>query len=187
MVAGTGLFIDRVVIGPPLPSGATGETPRLKPIPVSAAACAYVQALDDTAQRVVTEYEYVGQGYVLPPPGTLFFLVPPPVRASWPLARTRLHDDLNALDSTIERAAPSFPRLIQHRFATVRRDIALGQHELAVSRSVAELLDSTTKLWSKAANAFIDASDLVGTQCGTPLGAAAPLFGPCDVVECAEQ
>jgi hypothetical protein len=178
ILAGAGLFIDRVVVGPPLPPGAAATTTRLRPIPVSAAACAHVPALHDAAARVRTEYEYIGKGYVLPPPGTAYFLFPTPVRASWPLSRTRLHDDLHALDSAIARAAPTFPSAIQDKFATVRRDIATGQRELATSRGVAELLDNTTRLWSKAVQAFGSASDLVGAQCGTPLGASAPLFGP---------
>jgi hypothetical protein len=154
-------------------------------MPVPAAACASVPSLHDAAERVLAEREYVESGYVLGPVHwSPLGLYATPVRASWPVSRSRLHDDLDALDSAIARAAPAFPTAIRRQFVIVRRGIATGRRELALSGGVAELLDKTVRSWNKLMQAFASASDLVGAQCGAPLGAGAPLFSPCDLMGC---
>ena len=182
-LAGVAVFVDRVVIGPPLPPAAA-KTPRLKQIPVSSAACADVSDLRDAAGMVRVEMDYATAGFAAPAQVSLILPPPRPVRVSWQSSRSRLDRRFRTLDSAIERATPNFPAAIRQQFTVVRRDIAVGRRELATSESAVHLLSKNGAVWSDAVRAFSSASDLVGSQCGTPLGAGEPLFGPCSVADC---
>jgi hypothetical protein len=107
------------------------------------------------------------------------------VRVSWQTSRARLDRKFVAPDQAIERAAPDFPDAIRQQFTAVRQDIGVGRHELATSTSSVELVSEHGAVWSDAVRAFGAASDLAGSQCRTSLAAGEPLFGPCDVADCA--
>jgi hypothetical protein len=183
--SGFGVFVYRVAVGEPLPpSAATRE--RLRAVPVSAAACAQVPGLHDAASRARIEMEYASAGYAVPRQNS-FGLPNTPVPASWPSSRSHLDASLRGLDTTLARSAYNFPAVIQEQFSTVRRDIASGRRELAQSQSIPAMLASSSVQWNDAVQAFGSASDLVGHQCATTLGASDPLFGPCDLADCTNR
>ena len=182
-LVGVGVWIDRVVIGPPL-APTVAKPRRPKQIPVSAAACSDVSALYNAAEDVRIEMDYAVAGFA--PLDQLTLPFPRLVRVSWQTSRTRLDTRLRALDGAIARSAPDFPKTIRDQFAIVRRSIAVGRPELATSRRAVELLAENGRRWSDAVRAFGTASDLVGTQCGRPLGSGEPLFGPCSITDCSK-
>jgi hypothetical protein len=163
-LAGVVVFVDRVAIGPLPALGA--KSPRPKQIPVSPAACADVPALHNAARDARAEMLDATAG------------VP------WRTLRTRLDLRFIALNRAIEHAAPDFPEAIRRQFTAVRRDIALGRRALPTSKGYVDLMSKNGAVWSDAVGAFGSASDLVGSQCGTPLGASEPLFGPCSITKC---
>lgn len=182
---GFGVFVYRVAVGEPLPSSA-GMRKRLRPVPVTPAACARVPALHDAAADVRVEMEYASAGYAVPGQNA-YGLPNPPVPASWPSSRSHLDASLRRLDTVLARSADSFPMAVQEQFSTVRRDIASGRRELAASRSIPQMLATSSVDWNDAVQAFGAASDLVGRQCATTLGASDPLFAPCYLADCTDR
>ena len=69
ILVSVGIFVDRVVIGPPPPPGGSAAH-RLKPIPVSAAACAHVPELHDAAAQLRSEMDYAVAGLAIPTSST---------------------------------------------------------------------------------------------------------------------
>ena len=132
----------------------------LKPIPIAADACPYVHAMHQAAH----DYEVAFPFPVVPSTDANGRPLP------WPTARARIGNAADVLEYSIIVSSSHFPAPVQRYLATVRRDLDAGREQLGLARDGMDLSGRVLSLQSDGQQAFGYASDLIGTQCGEPLG-----------------
>ena len=130
----------------------------LAPIPISHAACPGVAAMHDAAGRYADAYPF---GSSLDASGNT---------VAWPKVRDELARSSQELENAVDLTMPLLPRRVGHYLAITRQNIENGRTQLLLARDSGDLLVRTDRFEADGQQAFGYAGDLIGRQCGIPLG-----------------
>ena len=145
-----------------------GERKHLKPIPVAASACPFVEAMHDAANELQKAYPVFGVAF--DPHGRAL---------TWPQTRKRLARAGDVLEYSIAAGLGQFPAQVQGYLEEVSRQIQAGRAQLRDAHDEFDFFQRTSERWEDGQVAFGFAGDLIGGQCGVQLGADSDtmLFG----------
>ena len=137
-----------------------GERKHLAPIPIAQNACPYVSLMHTAADYYQINAGLFGVGFdargrMLP----------------WTTQRARLNATLEVFEASIKQSAPHFPARIRAQLAVTMRAAEEGRAQVARAHDAIDLMNRAESTLQAGQQAFGFASDLVGKQCGVPLGA----------------
>ena len=136
-----------------------GQRTHLTPIPIAAEACPYVIAMHQAAGDYQAVFPVFG---VLSAPNGQ--------PLSWSEARARVGHAADVLESWIIVGSPHFPAAVERYLAMVRHDLDAGRQQLRLAQDGSDFFLRVAGLQHDGQEAFGYAGDLIGTQCGVPLG-----------------
>jgi hypothetical protein len=132
----------------------------LKPVPIAPSACPYVALMHTTANNFQIAEPVLG--FAFDQYGNAL---------SWEQTRIRLDAALKSLEATIQASEQHFPVPIQQQLDLTLGAVREGAAQLPLARDRVDLMNRMAPIGEKGRQASGRASDLIGKQCGTTLGA----------------
>ena len=135
----------------------------LRAIPIAAGACPYVRVMHAAANEVQRDEP-------IPALDLVTGGASQPLTLTWPRSRARFGSALGVLELAILVSNTHFPRAVRDHLGVTLTDVRTGRALLS-RQTDAELATRYSDLFGDGQQAFGEAGDLIGRQCGVQLGA----------------